>query len=294
MLPTPPAVPRKVPKASRPPGLPDFANPPIDEVVMSIQFASLARLRGPHVGLFWKTIRSRYPDVTEHPPIQAAFETFGTPSTQTLPSIQFSLAPPTPRFWFDKGGGPDLLQLQQDRIIHNWRKREKDQIYPRYETVRRQFQSEVAMFSKFLAAEQLGEIRPNQCEVTYINIIEFPEGSDPQSKLQDITPLWSTQLDADLPGEFENALVQAQFLLSNGHNAEPIGRIYVNFQPAVRQSDLTPVVRLEITARAKPPSETIDDAYKLLDDERSAVVRTFAAVTTPKMHHVWGRKDARR
>jgi uncharacterized protein (TIGR04255 family) len=288
-----PAVPHKVPKASRPSELPDFTNPPIDEVVLSIQFASLARLRGPHVGLFWKRIRTRYPDVSEHTPIQAAFETFGTRSIPTLPAFPFSLTPLTSRYWLHKGEGPDLLQIQQDRIIHNWRKRE-NMIYPRYEAVRRQFKYEVDMFSKFLAAEQLGELRPNQCEVTYINIIEFPEGLDPQSKLQDITPLWSTRVDADIPGEFENALVQAQFLLRNGHAAEPIGRIYVNFQPAVRQADLTPVVRLEITARAKPPSETIEDAYKLLDDERSAVVQTFAAVTTPEMHEVWGRKHARR
>jgi uncharacterized protein (TIGR04255 family) len=222
------------------------------------------------------------------------FETFGTPSASTLPSIQFSLSPPTPRFWFHKGDGPALLQLQQDRIIHNWRKREGGQIYPRYEAVRRQFKSDVAMFSKFLAAEQIGELRPNQCEVTYINIIEFPEGLDPQSKLQEITPLWSTHLNASFPGEFENALVQAQFLLSNGDDPKPIGRIYVNFQPAVRKADFIPVVRLEITARAMPPGETVDDAFKLLDDERSAVVRAFAAVTTPEMHQIWGRKDARR
>jgi uncharacterized protein (TIGR04255 family) len=287
-------VPRNVPRASRPPGLPDFTSPPIEEVVLSIQFASLTRLRGPQIGLFWKGIRTKYPDVTEHPPISAAFETFGTPPAQVLPTIQFSPTPPTSRFWFDKGGGPDLLQIQQDRIIHNWRKREKDQIYPRYESVRRQFKSEVAMFSKFLVAEQLGELRPNQCEVTYINTIDFPEGLDPQSRLQEITPLWSTRLDADILGEFENALVQAQFLFRSGHDVEPIGRIYVNFQPAVRQTDLTPVVRLEITARAKPRGETIDDGFELLDEERSAVVRTFAAVTTPEMHEAWGRKDGRR
>jgi uncharacterized protein (TIGR04255 family) len=282
-----------VPKAaSRPPGLPDFKRPPIDEVVLSIQFASLENFKAAHVGLFWKTFRAKYPKVTEQGQLAPAFETFGTPSAPTAPSIQFLQSPMMSRFWFEKEGAPDLMQLQQDRIIHNWRKKEREAIYPRYEAIRRGFESEIAIFTKFLKAESLGELRPNQCEVTYINIIEMPDGSDPQQKLEKITPLWSMRPSETVPGEFENALVQTRFRLVE--EGKPWGRMYVNFQPGLRQTDLTPVVRLEITARAKPREESISAAFQLLDRGRSAVVRTFAAVTTPEMHNFWGRTDARR
>ncbi|MGZ8300004.1 MAG: hypothetical protein ACXWU5_06290, partial [Rhodoplanes sp.] len=63
--------------------------------------------------------------------INAVFETFGTPP-QPGSAIQFEqfLSPPMPRYWFEKSGTPDLLQVQQDRIIHNWRKQEGELIYP--------------------------------------------------------------------------------------------------------------------------------------------------------------------
>jgi uncharacterized protein (TIGR04255 family) len=274
--------------------LPDFKLPPIDEVVLSIQFATLQGFKSVHAGLFWKSIRSKYPNVAEHPPLQSVFETFGTPPSLPGARIQLMVTPPTPRFWFEKEGKPDLLQLQLDRIVHNWRKREREQVYPRYEAIRGRFEAEVATFAKFLATERLGELRPNQCEVTYINLIELPDGEDPQPKLHEITPLWLGPPSTSFPSEFENALIQSQFLLKESGDESPVGRIYVNFQPAVRQTDLTPVVRLEITARAKPRQESITDAFRLLDHERSAVVQTFAAVTTSEMHKIWGRTDASR
>lgn len=121
---------------ARPSELPDFKRPPIDELVLSIQFASVAKFKSAHVGLLWRSFRSKYPEVTEQPPIQAAFETFGTPSSAPH-AIRFQAfpSPPMPRFWFEKAGRPDLLQLQQDRILHNWRKREEDPIYPRFEAI---------------------------------------------------------------------------------------------------------------------------------------------------------------
>ena len=185
------------------------------------------------------------------------------------------------------------MQLQPDRIIHNWRKRTPEHVYPRYETVRRRFESDLGAFTKFLALEELGEFRPNQCEVTYINIIEFPEGTDPHPRLEQITPFWSARPIGSLPEEFENALIQSQFVLKDATDEKPFGRLYVNFQPAVRQTDLTPVVRLEITARARPLEESVASAFDMLDEERSAIVRTFAALTTPEMHKLWGRTDGR-
>ena len=67
--------------------LPDFTNPPLNEVVLSIQFASLTGLKSAHIGLFWERIRSEYPNVTEQATIQTAFETFGIP-TQVLQTLQ--------------------------------------------------------------------------------------------------------------------------------------------------------------------------------------------------------------
>src|SRR2546423_14348593 len=57
--------------------LPNFTNPPLDELVLSIQFASIEKMKTAHIGMFWEKIEHRFPHVSEQPPIGPAFETFG-------------------------------------------------------------------------------------------------------------------------------------------------------------------------------------------------------------------------
>jgi uncharacterized protein (TIGR04255 family) len=279
-----------MPEVHRPKDLPNFRTPPVSEVVLSIQFASLQQLRAPHVGVFWDTLRKEYPVVSEQLPLNATFETFGMP-TEPSPGIfrmQQLLSPLMPRFWFEQVGGPDLLQLQQDRILHNWRSQNLFE-YPRYESIRARFENEVDAFSRFLAKEQLGQLQPNQCEVTYVNLIELPDGLNPHEHLDDVTPLWSGETSEPTPGDVETSSIQARFLFSDGQSTT--GRIYANFQPAFRNNDQAPVIHLEITARGKPRDNSIGAAFDLLDQERYAVVKTFAAITQPAMHELWGRTD---
>ncbi|MGA8654221.1 MAG: TIGR04255 family protein [Xanthobacteraceae bacterium] len=272
--------------------LPDFTDPPLNEVVLSIQFASLTGLKSAHIGLFWERIRSEYPNVSEQAPIQAVFETFGIPTAQAQPfQIATFMSPPLPRYWFERSNAPDLLQIQHDRILHNWRQQiDSSRVYPRYEAVKASLEKDLEVFQKWLADESIGEIKPNQCEVTYINII--PTGDDRYEHLEKITPLWAGAFSGSHPNSLERALVQTTFLFSI--DDAPAGRVYVNFQPAFLPNDLTPVVRLEVTARGRPRGESVADAFSFLDIERDQVVRTFAAVTTQEMHKLWGRTDAKR
>jgi len=262
-------------------------------MVLSIQFATLENLKSVHVGLLWQRFRSAYPDVSEKAPINAVFETFGAPA-QSRPAVQFEqfLSPPMPRYWFEKSGTPDLLQLQQDRIIHNWRKREDDPTYPRYETLRDRFRTEVDQFVAWLSEEQIGEVRPNQCEVTYVNIIQTPGAEKLHDRLEQITPLWTGRLSEPLNADFDDAQVRMRFRLKTDEKA--IGRVHVTFLPAVRQADLGEVIKLEITARGRPATESVNSAFDFFDIGRRAVVETFAAVTTLSMHNFWERTDGKR
>jgi uncharacterized protein (TIGR04255 family) len=272
--------------------LPDFTNPPLNEVVLSIQFASLTGLRSAYIGLFWERIRSEYPSVSEQAPIQAAYETFGIPN-QVRPSVQIEMlmTPPLPRYWFERPNAPDLLQIQHDRILHNWRQQtDNSRVYPRYEAVKASLEREVAVFQKWLSEEGVGKIEPNQCEVTYINII--PTGEDKHEHLERITPLWAGAFSASHSNALERAHVQTTFLFSVDDT--PAGRVYVSFQPSILPSDGSPIFRMEVTARGRPRGESLADAISFLDLERDQVVRTFAAVTTQEMHKLWGRTDAKR
>ncbi len=241
---------------SRPADLPDFRNPPVSEVVLSVQFASIPMFRSAHIGLLWERLRQEYPKISEQAPLQARFETFGVMPANPAPFLQIQtlLSPPMPRYWFEEESGGELLQVQQDRIAHNWRKHEAEKDYPRYEAIRNQFASDVGTFTGFLAAESLGEMRPNQCEVTYINTIELPPGEhDIYRHLERITPLWAGRFAEPFCHEIESAMVQSRFVLR--HEGKPFGRTYVTFGPALLATQNRPVIRLEITVRGKPSNE---------------------------------------
>lgn len=279
--------------AKRPADLPSFERPPVNEVVLSIQFASLPLFRNVHGGLLWERFRNDYPDVSEQPPLPVMFETFGGMQTPP-PAFEFQalLTPPIARFLFEASDGRELVQIQPDRILHNWRKKEEGDEYPRYEAIRSRFQDEVAKLADFLAAENLGDLRPNQCEVIYVNTIELPEGGDPYGSLQRVTPLWSGALEDGYTLDVEQTNFDSRFVLKDGDR--PYGRLYVSFRPAIRQGVNRRVIRLDITVRARPIGDTVENAFETLDIGREFVVRTFAAVTTPEMWEYWGRERAER
>ena len=97
----------------RPAGLPEFAEPPLTEVVIGVQFNSLDRFLSPYLGLLWDQFRSAFPNVEEHVPIAPAFETFG-PNPQFLPFVGFQISATAemPRVFFVNEDRTQLLQVQ--------------------------------------------------------------------------------------------------------------------------------------------------------------------------------------
>jgi uncharacterized protein (TIGR04255 family) len=272
--------------------LPTFSKPPLTEVVLSLQFASLGNLKGLHLGLFWKKFRKEYPDVSEMHPIQTVFEKFGVPQSAPAFQLEAFMTPPMPRYWFEKKGTPDLLQIQHDRLVHNWRIADGSSDYPRYHRVKAKFEKELLAFSNWLESENLGQIIPNQCEVTYTNLIDDGTPEFLHSSLSRFTPLLTDEITEDMPSQLEDVTANSRFIFFR--DQKPAGRVYVQFQPVFRQTDLRPAIKLEITARGKPDGETLSDALSFLDFEHEQVVKTFVAVTTEEMHKVWGRVDGKR
>src|SRR5208283_4765348 len=102
--------------------LPDFGNPPVVETVLGVEFAPLSKWGIPHFGLFWNGIRDEYPRFEVQPPLESAPEKF-TKQDKLLPQISFQLVSHIPvRCWFVHQSDARLLQVQNNRFIHNWRK----------------------------------------------------------------------------------------------------------------------------------------------------------------------------
>jgi len=276
---------------NRPSDLPDYERPPVSEVVLSIQFGSNPQFQIVHAGLYWNLIRDHFPNVSEQTPLAPAFEAFSTPLIETVPfQVQGFVTPPFPRFWFESQDRAYILQLQQDRILFNWRAISNESVYPRYETLRERFLREVQRLVGFFQEQKIGALSVNQCEVTYINSISFGKEQEDTARLDLVTPLWSDKARNIGGLEVERTLIQTVFVLKS--NQRPYGRLYVTFRPAVQTVGfLRPVVQLEMTARGSPEDGSLDAAFRLLDQERGAIVRTFADVTTEEMHRIWSRTD---
>ena len=57
--------------------LPEFVQPPVVEVMMSVQFEVLSSFQPVHFGLLWERWRSRYPLTSHHAPIAPSVELYG-------------------------------------------------------------------------------------------------------------------------------------------------------------------------------------------------------------------------
>lgn len=277
-------------RVHRPGDLPDFRHPPLVETVLSLQFKPLERFSLVHVGLLWHQFRSKFPLIEEHSPLPVARESFEAASHGQI-EVSIEEGPPVPRVWFLNESETELIQIQADRFIHNWRKAGNAAIhYPRYEHVRSKFRDEVEDFQQFLSDEKLGQIVIDQCEVTYVNHIERCDVWQRHGEIQRVLRNWTSLEDSFLPEPEDGRFHQRFVILSD--SGDRVGRLHTSLTPAWTDGEDSPILVLSLTARGNPVGEGIDGAFNFLDLGRSWIVKGFADLTTTDMHRVWGRNDA--
>ncbi|MEX0866920.1 MAG: TIGR04255 family protein [Pirellulales bacterium] len=268
-------------------GLPNFDKPPLFEVALAVQFQPLENFKSAHLGLLWERYRDEFPLIEEHCLLEPQFERFGIRRTSTVPfKLEMMDRPPTPRCWFVKENGSQLIQVQRDRFIHNWRKRGEEANYPRYEAIRDLFEKELVEFASFVAEESLGPLEFNQCEITYVNEIEPNSVWCEHSQLNRILTVFSDDSgEQELP-KLENANLRVRFLLE-GDDGKPIGRLHVNVEPRHRADSGKPIYFMTLTARGAPKTSDVNGLMHFLDYGRQVVVKSFASLTSKEMHGTW-------
>jgi uncharacterized protein (TIGR04255 family) len=274
---------------SRPTDLPDFASPPIGEVSLGVQFNSLEGLLAPHLGLIWADFRASFPLLEQHPPLLPVFETFtngGTPSL--IPQLQILTSVPTPRVFFINSDRTELLQVQRDRFHHNWRKVAEGVEYPRFEKMLGTFEAGLTHLTKVIADIGLGQIVPNQCELTYVNHLTVPAGTKQSDIFAALLKPWlKAPMLSDL-GAAEDGRVMLRYIIRDKAKA-PIGRLTIGAEPA-RKLDGTDIVQMTLVARGKPKGDALGDVSEFLKLGRRHIVKSFDEITSPEMHKIWGKK----
>ena len=264
----------------RPDHLPDFRNPPLNEVVLGVQFSPPKKYQQIYAGEVWDLYRDEFPKVEEQPPLSPTFETFGLPSKGGK-QLDFITGAAHDRFWFLREQGDELIQFQQDRLLHNWRKVEdKDNEYPRFESMIQRFKSELNRLENYLNRLSSQQLSINQCEISYINHISSEVGQAL------IASDWFRFLmfDSKEPEGFAISFREIFY----DENRKPQGRLLCEAATASKR-DGSRILVMNLTARGAPNGTDIQSALQFLSTGRDLIVSRFAELTTDEAHKRWGR-----
>ena len=156
--------------------LSEFDSPPINEVVCGILFNPIEGFCASHFGALWNQFKSEFPKCEAQSPIVPI------PEDELKDLNTF----PLPRVWFVEESGNRLIQVQRNRFLHNWRKRQSDDPYPGYDSVIADFEKYLARFKGFLTEERLESLDLRRYEMTYIDHIPKGEGWETLSDIGDV------------------------------------------------------------------------------------------------------------
>lgn len=266
---------------NRPEHLPDFADPPLDEVVLGVQFAPVPDYASVYAWKVWELFKAEFPKVQELPLLETQFETFG--GTNVQPSFQFHVgAPPVgSRLWFVSDDDNHLLQFQPDRFLTNWRKHPNPQPYPRFEGIAEAFVHNFETLAEHFASDFAYQIDINQAEVGYINIIPVEDFS----QAGDWFSLWD--------GEHLNveALTTSFNEVIRDAAGKPFARLKHEIQSVITVEGKRKAFKLSLTYKGKPAGNDISSAMEFLTAGREAIVVRFDHITTSKAHQIWGKQE---
>ncbi len=266
----------------RPKGLPDFCNPPLNEVALSLQFERV-NLSIVDIGLFAESVRDKFPDVSQRAPLRAMYETFSHRPQIQKNQIDFVLSrePEFPRIWLESSEGNDLLQLQQDRLIRNWKAGEGSTVYPRYEYVRSEMEHDFSVFANFI--ESRGYELPviNQCEVVYVNIIEMNDRFL-ANNMGNFFKGWNSEIQDQIDLE----TISLSFSSIYRKNQEPYARLHFEIHPGIKEKGIN-TWNFNLIFRGSPAGPNLSDALQFFDTGRFEIVNKFSELTTDYAHRFW-------
>ena len=184
----------------------------------------------------------------------------------------------SPRLWLIDESGNELVQVQRNMFLRNWRCYEDPSVeYPRFKDhILPSFWRDFKLFKDFIENEGLAPLTVEQAEVTYVNRL-FP--TDPNAgpaRLSDFIRYWSSAEGGF--GCIEQYDVRFTKLLRE--DGDPFGRLHVNMSSAwVEDREM---MSLNLTARGF--KDNIDEFFQVAHRE---IVTGFDLLTTEAMHTAW-------
>jgi uncharacterized protein (TIGR04255 family) len=260
------------------PTLPTFKSPPLIEVVSGVVFDPLTEINGPLLGQYWSQQSNVFPKrPTELEALGSLFELFQLSGAQAAPpgAVLVNEPPPGPRYLLENVDGTQVVQVQRDRFLCNWRRHAPNNQYPRFDALSHFFRTQYSEFEQFLKREVNAQPTPRQYELVYVNHISLRAASEIGGLLPDASwrPMerWLPTPDA----------VESSLTFTMPGKA---GRLRVRSQTAEIFQTRNRVVVLELTARG-----FLDDREQWFKLAHEWIVRGFDDLLSPSLATELGR-----
>lgn len=253
-----------------------FKFPPINELVIGVFFnRPLLGLRAEHIGLFWHAIRDAYPTVSQTGPIVAQGQAFQA-AVATAPEEIY----PLPRFWLSSADETMLVQLQRNAFFLNWRKR--DQMYPHYDTVKREFDRVYGVFAEFVRETARQDFAIEVAELTYINLTHAGDYWKDVTAIADVIPSFST-VDIGIKGaELANTTQSTVWKLAKDMT------LSAKVQTGTTTADERPALVFELSAKGRLGAATKAEADEWFHRAHGLTGKAFQGMTSPDIQQrVW-------
>ncbi len=261
--------------------LPSFKRPPVIETVLGVQFAPLRALTNAQLGAFWAGIQEGWPIAKHASAIPPVYEHFGGEQSWSLFGSHFSISQdPSCRLRFQNQDKTQMIQIQNGRLHFNWISTENAS-YPRYTLVKERFDTVYQSFLDFVSANNLGDLKPNQWEVTYVNHIrqgtvwnDLSDVSKLFRGLFSVTPKMRMATIESIEGEWHYEIPPQR------------GRLHVEIKHGKpSEKDDKEIIRMQLTARG-PLSDSLSFGDGL-DLGHETIVLSFVDLTSQEAHNYW-------
>jgi uncharacterized protein (TIGR04255 family) len=268
--------------------LPSYKKPPIIELALGVQFDNLSKVKTSHLGAWWATIKDKFPKVEEHPPLPEITESYEIDPQKTVQFRFAGIVPPI-RCWFLNESGNELVQVQSNRFVYNWRKQKDEDAYPRFQKISSLFSEMFNNFTSYIEKFELGKIVPNQCEVTYVNHIQPGVGWEKHNQIGNVFPSYTDQRSDDFLNAPESVGVNLGYVFRDAAT-KPLGRLHVSISSEYRIADKLPILVMNLVSRGAPFSPDMKGVLGFLEQGHDWNVRGFTSLTTKQMHKIWERE----
>jgi len=262
-------------------------------VLLAAQFQQIEQLDLRHVGALAERFAQKYPNFQTQAPLEPVIERFDGPKSARGISIDMVEPSLFPRLWLVGAKGEELVQIQRDRLMHNWRHTPIGSEYPRYPRLRCEFAEDWSVLEVFLEEHKLGRLLPTQCEVSYFNQIEAVGTSSSGGIHADPSTFFSF-LAPPLCGHGQSQFEAVTFSSSGVARQETdtgviTGRLFVEVTSGLNIATRKQVYQFMLTLRGAPTAQHLDSVLAFFDFARERIVRAFTELTTPEMHRKWER-----